>query len=162
MLTRQISGREAHALKLASQQLVEAAGGVKAAAELTQASASRMSEAVSPWHDNRWLTLVQVADLEAVSGQPVITRALASMAGFALAPTDPARPQDMHQVLAHIVLETSDVTTALSAAMADGKVDAREAATVKAEAQGAIIAMQQLIAQCDHLMGPASVLREVK
>jgi hypothetical protein len=160
MSIRQISGREASDLKTASQQLVEAAGGVKLAADLTQASASRMSEAISSFHDTRWLTLVQVADLEATTEQPIITRTLAAMAGFDLVPREAARSLDMHHHLARVVKETGDATSALSQALADGKLDAAEIARVQREVEEGIAALQALMLDCDRLAGRK--LREVK
>jgi hypothetical protein len=157
-MTRQIPQRDADALKTASHALVDKAGGVAKAAALTATSHSRLSEAASPWHDNRWLSLIHIADLECVAGDPVITRALADMAGYDLVPKAGGRAEDMHQHLAHIVTEMSDVSAQLSVAMTDGKMTAKEARQLKQEAQQAVERLQRFMTDCDRVcVAPASL-----
>ncbi len=142
---RQIPKREADALKAASHSLVEASGGVIKAAGHTQSSPSRLSEAVSPWHENRWLSLIHVADLECVAGAPLVTRVLAQMAGYDLvSQLENARPQDFHQHLAHIIIETGDVESHLAKALEDGTVTRAEALQGLRETQQAIARLQNL------------------
>lgn len=149
-MSRQIPKRDADALKAASMILVEKAGGVARAAALTSTSHSRLSEAASPWHDNRWLSLIHIADLECVAGEPVITRVLAELSGFVLVPNDATRPQDFHQHLAHIIIETSDVEKLLATALNDGHVSRDEARRGALEAQQAIDRLQALKADFDR------------
>ena len=157
-MNRQIPQRDADALKAASHLLVERAGSVARAAQLTATSHSRLSEAASPWHDNRWLSLIHIADLECVAGEPMITRALADMAGYDLVPKASGRAEDMHQHLAHIVTEMSDVSSQLSVAMTDGQMTVKEARQLKQEAQEAVERLHRFMADCDRvIVAPASL-----
>ena len=144
MNTRQIPQRDALALKQASGELVKLAGGVSAAAQLTQASQSRVSEAISEWHDNRWLSLVQVADLEAATGQPVLARALALLAGFDLAPRQAPRAQSMHQHLIDVISSTGTLESEIARAMADGEVSEPERLALRRDVRLALDRLQAL------------------
>lgn len=126
MTTRQIPQRDVLALKQASHDLVEAAGGVAKAAAATQATVSRLSEACSPWHDNRFLTLIQIADLECVTGQPIVSRVLAGLSGQGLTPLEAPRPKSMAEHFAAVVIEFADVQRALAQGLQDGALDATE------------------------------------
>jgi hypothetical protein len=144
MFNRQIPARDAKALKQASHQLIETVGGVKAAADLTQATPSRMSEACSEHYPNRWLTLIQIADLEAVAGQCPVTEVLGEIAGKQLHGHDPARPEDMHQHLAHIIIVTSDVESLLARSLQDGKLTAVEVRALRKGTKNAIARLEAL------------------
>jgi hypothetical protein len=152
-MSRQIPQRDADALKAASHTLVDKAGGVAKAAQLTATSHSRLSEAASPWHDNRWLSLIHIADLECAAGEPVITRALAQLSGFVLVPAGRQIPQDFHQHLAHIIIETSDVESLLATALKDGVVSRAEAQRGVQETQQAIDRLQALQADFVRVSG---------
>jgi hypothetical protein len=144
MFNRQIPARDAQSLKQASQNLIAKLGGVRHAAELTQTTASRISEACSEHHENRWLSLVQVADLEAVAGEAIVTRCLAEIAGQYLAGHEPATPQDMHQHLAHIIVEASDVASLLATALQDGKLTVAEVRALRGKTKAAMDRVQSL------------------
>jgi hypothetical protein len=144
MTNRQIPARDVARLKQASHVLVQKVGGVKAAADLTQATASRISEACSEHHPTRWLTLVQIADLEAVADDAVVTTALAEISGKQVQGHDPGRPQDMHQHLVHIIIETGDVERLLAAALQDGKLTPHEVRGLRSKIKNAIAGLQAL------------------
>lgn len=121
------------ALKAATRQLVQAAGGQEAAATYTRfvrhQAFSDFGNA-GPDHAAKFAPIDAVADLEAVThgtpGHPVVTRALARAAGFALVPLPAARTAEL-DFAAHlqaIIRETADVTLGLSVhlqAAASGK-----------------------------------------
>jgi hypothetical protein len=150
-MTRQIPQRDVDALKTASHQLVDAAGGVAKAAQFTSTTHSRLSEAASPWHLNRFLSAIHVADLECVAGQPLVTRALAAMAGFDLVPKAGSRPQDFHHHLAHIIMETGDVESHLATSLRDGSISKAEAQQGAIEVQQAIDRLQALLSDFSRL-----------
>ena len=157
MSNRQIPKRDADELKRASTQLVERAGGVSEAARLTQATPSRVSEAISQFHDARWLSLIQVADLECATGEPVITRALAGMAGFELVARERAPQIDMHRHLTHIITECGDVERQLSTALQDGHIDAGERRALREQVRLALVGLRRLDADlADDHAAPAS------
>ncbi|MCA3565979.1 MAG: hypothetical protein IOD07_01400, partial [Bradyrhizobium sp.] len=54
-------------LKKASRELVEAAGGQTAAATRCRLGQSKLSEAVSPFHADRFLPVDAVGDLEDIA-----------------------------------------------------------------------------------------------
>lgn len=141
-------------LKAAFRDLVALCGGVNRACGLTLGCQSKMSEAMSPAHMERMPTLRQIADLEAECGVPVVTRFLATLAGFTLSPTvAKATNKTMHGHLSQIIRDSSDFTASLAVALSDGKLDPRERAS--------------LISQVNHLMddlqsAKAGLLVEVK
>jgi hypothetical protein len=138
MTTRQIPKRDADELKRASLALAEAAGGVIEAARLTSSQPSRMSEACSPFHDARWMSLIHIADLECATGQPHVTRTLAGLGGFALVALEPSKPQGLSEHLATIIKECSEVELSLAQAMADGRLSPQERHDLRTETRQAI------------------------
>ena len=151
LAARQIAARDVHQLKKASAALVQRVGGCMAAAGLAQTTASRISEAVSEFHPNRFLSLVQVADLEAVAGDPLVTRALAEVAGCSLSRVEAQRPLHPSDHLVHILIVAGDVERELAEGLRDGKLDAAEEARVLASAGDAIDRLQRL--RADLLRG---------
>lgn len=111
------------ALKLATRELVRAAGGQEAAVGFTRfARHQALSDFgnPAPEHDARFIPVDAVADLEAVTrgtpGWPQVTRALARTQGFALVPLPAPRGEgaDLPDHFRAIVKETADVTALLS------------------------------------------------
>jgi hypothetical protein len=126
-------------LKAAFRDLVAQCGGVSRCCGLTLGCQSKMSEAMSPAHMERMPTLRQIADLEAECGVPVVTRFLADMAGYSLAPqTAKASPQSMHVHLSQIIRDSGEFSASLAVALSDGTIDPSERA--------------KLISQVNHLM----------
>lgn len=124
-----------------------AASPLKRASELLQLSPGRVSEACSPYHDQRWLSLLHVAELEACSGAPLVARALADLAGFDLVPRDAEHAQPSpFAMLASVTRETGEASSALAEALADGRIDDLERARIIREAMQAIESLQALVA----------------
>lgn len=144
MVIRQIPGRDCDTLKRACGPAVDKVGGVRRAAELLHLSASRVSEAASPFHDERWLSLLHAAELDACAGQPIIARALADLSGYDLVQREEFKPQDMHHHLARIVVECGDVSSQLSSALADGEGTDAERAGLSREIDQAVERLQAL------------------
>jgi uncharacterized membrane protein YebE (DUF533 family) len=88
---------------------------------------------------DRMPTLRQIADLEAECAVPVVTRFLADMAGYSLAPqVATATPQSMHAHLGQIIRDSGEFSACLAVALSDGSIDLQERA--------------KLISQVNHLM----------
>ncbi len=73
------------ALKAAARRLIGSAGGLEAAANVTRVSKASLGFYTQPTHDQHMPADV-IADLEADIGDPVITRELARLSGYALVP----------------------------------------------------------------------------
>lgn len=126
-------------LKAAFRDLVALCGGVNRACGLTVGCQSKMSEAMSPAHMERMPTLRQIADLESECAAPVVTRFLADMAGYSLAPlVAKATAQTMHAHLGQIIRDSGEFSASLAVALSDGSIDPAERA--------------KLISQLNHMM----------
>lgn len=134
-------------LKAAFRDLVKLAGGQERCALLLGISQARISEACSVNHLERSPRLDHVAMLEEDTDEPVVTKLLAQLAGCDLVALDRADPLDPHLHLARIIKETGDVTSAMSQALADGAISTDEARTLRAEADAAILVLQEFTAQ---------------
>lgn len=127
---RQLPTADYLSLKAATRDLVALIGGPKRAAAITRGVESRISEAGAPQCEDRFAAIDQIADLEAECGSPVVTRALAEMAGFSLTAVDEVpkpKTASLHQMFVSIVRECGDVEEKLAEALADGSVSAFEA-----------------------------------
>lgn len=138
------------ALKAATRRLVEAVGGGKCASEMTRTSEGRISEAGSLNVMDRFVAIDVVADLEADTKNPFVTRCLADLAGFDLMARNIARDPDMLRHLARIARETGEVIAALSSSLADGHHSDQEKAALRKEIREAIDHLQAL----DVALGP--------
>jgi hypothetical protein len=133
-------------IKAAFRELVAACGGVHRAASITRGCQSRISEAMSPQHLDRFPAIDQIADLESECGVPVVTRALAAMSGSDLAPVEatPGSRHRLHADLAAVIREVSEVSAATVSALADGSMDEVERAAVLREIRQAVTALHAL------------------
>lgn len=88
-----------------------------------------------------------VAALERVTGEPIVTRKLCELSNgmFMPLPNIDAQPGDLLALLAAKAKESGELTAAICAAVADGKVDADEGATITRE--------------IDHLIAVAAAMR---
>lgn len=145
------------ALKALWRDLVAACGGPCRAATITRGCQSRISEAMAPHATDRFPALDQVYDLELECGSPIVTRFMADRHDFDLVPRPgaPARPATLHHHLARLIVETADVEAGLATAIADGRLDPSERATLRREIDQAMAQLNRLRAD----LGPA--LREV-
>ncbi|SEM88663.1 hypothetical protein SAMN05192583_1406 [Sphingomonas gellani] len=124
-------------LKIAFGELVARAGGVEAAAGFCRVGKSTLARyyALGPADEECFAPVDVVRDLEALVGEPMVTRVLVTMAEgiFLPQPTAPARRGDLLSMLADAAKEHSDLTQKLCASLADGHLDAVEAERVLAE-----------------------------
>jgi hypothetical protein len=136
---RQLPDRDYQALKAATRQLVNAAGGTVAAAAVTRGDHQSMSRYGSA-HPDRFMPIDVLADLESECEQPVMTRELARLSGHLLVPVPlVARTGSALGVItAKALKETSEVFVALADGMGDGKLNAAEAAKIGREIDEAL------------------------
>lgn len=141
---RQIPPRDCETLKEACHRAVERAGGVRRVADALALPASRVSEAASPFHLDRWFSLLHAAELDALTSEPVVARALAGLSGCDAVPREPVNRATPHRLLARIVRETGDVSAALAAALSDGSIAIAERNMLLAEIDEAVAALADL------------------
>lgn len=145
---RELPARDYQRLKLATGDAIESCGGSRRAEKLTRVSHQQLgsyrSEAEA---DAKTFIAVDVAaDLEAdlVSrGQrPLITEALADIAGFVLYPKPETLAADSDDfALVTMAKETAEVLAEALAAKADGRVSPAERQRVRQQAREAIVAL---------------------
>jgi hypothetical protein len=113
-------------IKALFRDLVDMAGGVTRAATLTCVNASRVSNYCSP-NDSAMPPADVILDLEHDVGEPIVTRALADLAGFSIVPKcSSARSADFMQHLGDVAKECGEAVAAIGKALPGG-IDAQEA-----------------------------------
>ncbi|MGX1096535.1 phage regulatory CII family protein [Amorphus sp. MBR-141] len=128
---RALSVVEYKALKDASRRLVEENGGLDASAERTRISPSQLQRCTSNFHDS-FLTIDVVMDLERSCGMAPVTERLSRLQGHVLQRCPQHGREDANWIdyLTTFIREGGDVEIGLAEAMADGEVDATEAAAL--------------------------------
>ena len=153
---RYLPARDYAAIRERTGALVEAAGGCVAAAHDTRVGAPWLSRYGNP-HESAFAPVDVIADLEARSGEPVVTRKLAELAGYVLVPVATAGgARDLMRHLSVISKEGGDAVSGLAAALADGKVDDAEAERVGRELGEAIAALAHCRSALQALAGRAT------
>lgn len=120
------------AIKAGFRLLVEAAGGVVAAAGGSRVGKTNLSDYGSINRLDVFAPADVIADLEASVGEPVVTRALARLAGYELYRL-PAAPAEVNWVrlLGEASADTGAVIVRLARALGDdGRVTAAEVRTL--------------------------------
>lgn len=125
------------------RELVKLAGGQECVARLTGMPQSKISEAGSVNHLDRAPRVDHVAMLEAETGQPLITKLLADLAGLDVVPAGSHKSGDPHLHLARIIKESGEVTAEISQA---------GARNLKRQADEAITALQAFVAQMNAIL----------
>lgn len=116
-----------------ARALIEAAGGLEAAAEIADIGKTQLGRYQSKT-DRDSMPLRVIRALEAVThgvrGHPIVTRFLARRAGFALVqlPETSADRGDMLKLSAAAAQQRGNADSEMMSALADGKIDAGEAA----------------------------------
>ena len=145
---RQLPDRDYQALKAATRQLVNAAGGTVAAAAITRGDHQSISRYGSAHPDNadRFMPIDVLADLESECEQPVLTKALARLSGHLLVqvPQVVRSGTALGVVTAGALKETSEVFVALADAMGDGRLCAADAVNVGREIDEALAKLAAL------------------
>lgn len=140
------------ALKGATRRLVDACGGVESAAAVTRTGFQVLSKYGHPMQPV-FAPVDVVADLEADAGMPLVTRALAALAGHVLVPLPSAEPGQgrWYRHIAEIAKDVGGVVERLGDALADdGEVSRAEsrALALRAHVQHAIAELATL----DHAL----------
>lgn len=133
--------RPAGSLKAATTELVEAAGGLGRAAELTGYGTTQVQRWGDPSEENLNTTIPAAAirRLESDVGRPVVSAFLAAEAGAVLLPVMAMTlPTLGAGAIARVAKEAADVLAAGAASIEDGAVTPREAGTVIREVDEAI------------------------
>jgi len=129
-------------IKAATRRLADLAGGVSSAEHVTRVKAPALSKFGSP-SDPQFMPADVILDLEADIGSPVLTAALAGMQGYQLVSTaGRIHKAGTHELglpcVAAILTNASAMANELNEGLADGKIDAIEAAQISAIAEEAI------------------------
>lgn len=139
---RQLPDRDYQALKAATRQLVNAAGGTVAAAAVTRGDHQSVSRYGSAHPDNadRFMPIDVLADLESECEQPVLTKELARLSGHLLVPVPRVVRSGtaLGVITAKALKETSEVFVALAEGMGDGKICAADATHIGKEIDEAL------------------------
>jgi hypothetical protein len=125
---------EKQALKQVAKALVRAAGGVEAAEEITGRSKTQLS-AYGNINAPEFMPVDAIAALEGVThghaGHPIVTRLLATRAGYTLVKLPAAAPDcgDWHRAIGSLSKEVGDAVQAVCSSLSDdtpGKVTAQD------------------------------------
>lgn len=143
------------ALKVAFGLLVRDVGGLEAAHAVTGYPVSRLSEAASLHHRDRWPRVDVVAALEALAPDPRVTATLARLSGHVLLPV-PRMAGDHAEALAAVFRKFGDLGARTALALADGKVSDAERGELAEALDNAARAIAHARAV---LAGPALPLR---
>lgn len=129
MSGRKLAGAEYQALKTAFRALAKACGGLEAAAMETRVGDTQLQRYQSPHEPEAFAPVDVIADLEREAGRPVVTRALARLAGHVLFPLPPAAGSGPWVVrLAAVAQEAGEALAGLGQALADdGEITGDEA-----------------------------------
>lgn len=145
---RQLPDRDYQALKAATRQLVNSAGGASAAAAVTRGDHQSISRYGSAHADNadRFMPIDVLADLESECEQPVLTKELARLSGHLLVPVPSVVRSGtaLGVITAKALKETSEVFVALADGMGDGKLCAADAAHIGREIDEALAKLAAL------------------
>jgi hypothetical protein len=118
---------EAHrALKTLFHALIDACGGLHAAAACTRVGPSQLANYYDMKTD-QFAPIDVVADLERVVGQPLVTAELARRAGWHLVPDKDDAAGHLAQSIARLTRDASEACGAYVEAASDGNIDAGEA-----------------------------------
>ena len=122
-------------IKAAQNQLIAVAGGIDAAVAMLGGGTRYARSTVGRWNaldDGTLMPLEAVLALEAETGQPLMTAAMAELAGRRLADPEPGTARQAN-VLAHhaeAIVQAGELMAAGAAAFADGRVTPNEATTI--------------------------------
>ncbi len=146
MSARQLPERDYLVLKAATRGLTKLAGGQETAAGVTRVGQQALSRYGAAQEQEAFAPIDVIADLEAETGDPVVTRALAHLAGFDLVARDRGDGQPLPRRLGCIAKEAGDVVASLANALADGAVTPEERTQIEAETQELIAEAHRLLA----------------
>ncbi|NKE43403.1 hypothetical protein HB662_01340 [Roseomonas frigidaquae] len=125
------------AFKALARTLIEAVGGLDAAAAATRVGKTQLGYYQSPHHD-QFMPADVVARLELLAGDPILTAELARRAGCRLVPVEPITGTQLGALLAHLGSEVGTVFAAYADAWRDGTITLEEKAGIQRNLQSLI------------------------
>lgn len=132
-------------IKSSFEVLLKKSGGAQDAAAFTRVGMSALYQMASQNEISHFPPADVIADLEKKAGEPVLTRALAELAGYSLIPNKPAVLHgSLAGVLAKVGKEVSDVFSDYALALEDGRMTPNEARVVITSVEEAISAFEAL------------------
>lgn len=143
--------REPASLKEAVTDLVTACGGQDRAAALTRVSPSQIQRYTAPDQHDYQMPADVVQALEMACGKPLVTRFLAMATGNVLISTGPGDGLPLSADMGAFGRDAASMFEEFSRAMADGKIEAREAADIERRAFAVIDAAASVIAECRRI-----------
>lgn len=123
-----ISDASKIALKNTTRRLINLAGGLDSASAACRTSSTSLGRFQNV-NDKQFVPADVIADLEADINEPLVTRALALLAGYELTPVSQAPekcPTDPTQMVARIAHELGDLAAIVEDMDADGRRDIHE------------------------------------
>lgn len=129
---RQLTASDIASLKTATRALVQRVGGLHAAATVTRVGASALAEYYDPHAVDRLAPVDVVADLERVAAEPLVSDAMARLAGCTLQPMGHAAGSDA-RAIAGVFREVGQLGERWATAMEDGATSAGERDAVQLE-----------------------------
>ncbi|MGO7901597.1 phage regulatory CII family protein [Rhizobium ruizarguesonis] len=152
---RHFSEKAYRSLKCVCSVAYDLAGGNTLFQHSTRVVVSQLSKYASLNQDDEksYMPIDVAVDLDRAAGSPVITGTMAQLLGFRLEPlsaavaeSDKLSERDAHKLLA----EAMDVSQALLAAFADGRIDALERKRLRVELREVIRAAETILAKLDE------------
>ncbi|TAU98147.1 hypothetical protein ELI38_20290 [Rhizobium leguminosarum] len=152
---RHFSEKAYRSLKCVCSVAYDLAGGNTLFQHSTRVVVSQLSKYASLNEDDEksYMPIDVAVDLDRAAGSPIITGTMAQLLGFRLEPlgaaaaeADKLSERDAHKLLA----EAMDVSQALLAAFADGRVDALEKKRLRVELREVIRAAETVLAKLDE------------
>lgn len=133
------------ALKAETRRLIKACGGVESAASVTRVDFQTLSRYSRP-QEQQFIPVDVIADLEQDCGEPVVTRALADLAGYDLVKRESAaEPGEAERAFQALVSAEGEVTCEGIRALLDGAIDPGEAAAMLPKAKADLLATLNLV-----------------
>ncbi|WP_156359978.1 hypothetical protein [Sphingomonas sp. Leaf10] len=144
-------------LKIRTGELIERIGKLEAAADFCRTGKTALAQyaSLAPADADRFAPIDVIRDLEAVVGDPIVTRHLAVEAGAAvvMVPASVAAGADLLTLLASQSRESSELTTALCLGLADGRLCAAEARKAREEVRQLVAVAMQMDAELALIVG---------
>lgn len=125
---------ERNQLKRATEKLVKSLGGIEAAADILSKGVSTVGRWTTK-HDRESINLIDLHELEANADEPLVTMALARLAGGVFVPLPSASIDGagLREKVIAIAEELGDVSQRVREALADEVMKSREADAVERE-----------------------------
>lgn len=149
---RTLPPAEYRKVKLATRRLTAAVGGLEAGAAVTRVSHAALSDCANEARPDRFLAADVIADLEAVAGDPIVTRQLAALAGYELRSVEQSKADmdiaTLHRLDARVAATDGAFAATELDALTDGRLSPTEIRALIERGEAAMAAER---ARVDHL-----------